>query len=337
MRRALPVICCTAALGGLLLLWPAAAIPQAKDKLPKVEPHTHKAYGEKLAEDVEFEMLPIPGGTYMIGNPNPKADESEKPQRPVAVKPFWMGKCEVAWDEFDLYWENRPAGPPPRPEIGPKPAKLPDAITSPTPPYDDQTFGYGRKGYPVIAVSYHAAMEYCRWLSKKTGKAYRLPTEAEWEWAARAGSANDAIPDVDDFWNAKNSKESPQPVGKKKANAWGLHDIRGNVSEWCIDEYKKDFYSTLPADKLSLNPFSPPTENRYPYTVRGGSWNDEPEKCTLTIRRGSSKTWLKRDPQRPQSIWWMTDAEWVGFRIVRAVEEDERLKDVRSKVSWWSQ
>ncbi|MBI3823967.1 MAG: formylglycine-generating enzyme family protein, partial [Planctomycetes bacterium] len=221
--------------------------------------------------------------------------------------------------------------------ISKKPDKLPDAVTSPTPPYDDPTFGYGKKGFPVIAVTHHAAMEYCRWLSEKTGKKYRLPTEAEWEWAARAGTSSDDLTKLDEHaWYEKNANDTPHPVGKKKASAWGLHDIHGNVAEWCLDSYKKDFYASLPKDKISLMPFNPPTEDRYPDVVRGGSWNDPPEKCRSAIRRHSDKTWLKRDPQRPQSIWWMTDADWVGFRVVRAVEEDERLKAVRSKVSWWS-
>jgi formylglycine-generating enzyme required for sulfatase activity len=180
-------------------------------------------------------------------------------------------------------------------------------------------------------------MEYCRWLSAKTGKQYRLPTEAEWEWACRAGTTTDDLTKLDDHeWYEKNSGDAPHPVGKKKPNRWGLHDIQGNVAEWCLDTYKKDFYSTLPKDKISIMPFNPPTEDRYPNVVRGGSWNDGPEKCRSAVRRASDKTWLKRDPQRPQSIWWMTDADWVGYRVVRAVEEDERLKGVRSKVTWWS-
>jgi len=200
-------------------------------------------------------MVPIPAGTYLMGSPdNEKGrNDNEGPQHPVTVKAFWMGKLEVAWDEYDIYWENRPKGPPPRPKVTAKPEKLPDAITSPTPPYEDPTFGYGKQGYPVIAVTHHAAMEYCRWLSEKTGKLYRLPTEAEWEWACRAG-ATTAYGFGDDpaklgelEWFEKNSNDMPHPVGKKKPNAWGLHDMHGNVAEWCIDSYKKDIYATFPA------------------------------------------------------------------------------------------
>jgi formylglycine-generating enzyme required for sulfatase activity len=316
---------------------PAPTQPTAK--YPIVELATHKGYAEKINDKVSFELVPIPGGTYMMGSPeNEKGrDANEGPLHPVTVKPFWMAKCEITWDEYDIYWENRPKGPPQRPDITKKPDKLPDAITSPTPPYDDRTFGYGTQGFSVIAVSHHAAMEYCAWLSAKTGKAYRLPTEAEWEWAARAGTTTDDPAKLEEqVWYDKNANDSPHPVGKKKPNAGGLHDMHGNVAEWCIDHYKKDFYSELPKDKPFLLPFNPPTDARYSYTVRGGSWNDGPEKCRSAVRRGSDKTWLKRDPQRPQSIWWMTDADWVGFRVVRAVEEDARLKGIRSKVSWWS-
>jgi formylglycine-generating enzyme required for sulfatase activity len=329
------------ALAGLvfgLFAYAPATTPQPA-KYPIVEDAKHKAYTEKVEDTFTFDMVPIPGGTYMMGSPDSEKgrNENEGPQRLVTVKAFWMAKLEIAWDEYDVYWENRPKGPPPRPDLGKKPDKLPDAITSPTPPYDDPTFGYGKKGFPVIAVTHHAAMEYCRWLSEKTGKVYRLPTEAEWEWACRAGAASDDLSKLDEIsWYEKNSNDSPHPVGKKKPNAWGLHDMYGNVAEWCLDSYKKDFYSTFPKDKISIMPFNPPSEDRYPDVVRGGSWNDGPEKCRSAIRRFSDKTWLKRDPQRPQSIWWMTDADWVGFRVVRAVEEDPRLKGVRSKVTWFS-
>ena len=325
--------------GSAFLLIGPSANTQPKDKYPTIEAGTHKGYTEKINDKVSFDMVPIPGGTYLMGSPDSEKgrDANEGPQHPVTVKAFWMAKCEISWDEYDIYWENRPKGPPPRPDISKKPDKLPDAVTSPTPPYDDPTFGYGKKGFPAIAVTHHAAMEYCRWLSEKTGKIYRLPTEAEWEWAARGGATTDDQSKLDEHtWYEKNSNDSPQPVGKKKPSAWGLHDIHGNVAEWCVDAYKKDFYSTMPKDKPFVLPFNPPTEDRYPYTARGGSWNDPAEKCRSAVRRGSDKVWLKRDPQRPQSIWWMTDADWVGFRVVRAVTEDDRLKGVRSKVTWWS-
>ena len=165
------------------LFWPQPAPTQGPPKYPIIESASHKGYTEKINDKASFDMVPIPGGTYLMGSPDNEKGrgDNEGPQHPVTVKPFWMAKCEITWDEYDIYWENRPKGPPQRPDITKKPDKLPDAITSPTPPYDDPTFGYGKKGFPVIAVTHHAAMEYCRWLSAKTGKQYRLPTEAEWE------------------------------------------------------------------------------------------------------------------------------------------------------------
>ena len=110
------------------------------------------------------------------------------------------------------------------------------------------TFGFGSRGNPAICMTHHAAMEYTRWLSAKTGKLYRLPTEAEWEYAARAGtttpySCGEGTEDLGEYaWYVENA-EKPMPVGKKKPNPWGLHDIHGNVSEWCIDLYKPDAYA----------------------------------------------------------------------------------------------
>ena len=342
MNRVIP-----ASLFAAILLAAALSLPapsQPTPAYPIVEPATHKAYTEKIDDKTSFEMLPIPGGTFLMGSPDNEKGrgDNEGPVHPVTVKPFWMAKLEIAWDEYDVYWENRPKGPPPRPELKEKPKVLSDAITSPTPPYEDPTFGYGRKGFPVIAITHHAAMEYCAWLSKKTDKAYRLPSEAEWEWACRAGAKTqyhfgDDPAKLGDFeWIEANSKDTPHPVGKKKPNPWGLFDMHGNVAEWCLDSYKKDFYATLPKDKPFVLPVNMPTESRYPDTVRGGSWIDEPAKCRAAVRRFSEKSWLRRDPQRPQSIWWMTDADWVGFRVVCAVEEDPRLKGIRSKVTWFS-
>jgi formylglycine-generating enzyme required for sulfatase activity len=335
-----------------LVLVPALALTgkpvvgQAKINLPVVEKSSHEGYTEKLMPDVSFEMLPIPGGTYLMGSPpdEKKRGADEGPQHPVTVQPFWMGKFEVTWDEYDWFWTKRfPGGqPPPRPDITKKPDKLSDAITSPTPPYADETFGHGRVNNPVLAITHHAAMEYCRWLSEKTGKKYRLPTEAEWEWACRAGTTtaysfgDDAKKLGEHAWIEDNSDEKARKVGKKKPNPWGLFDMHGNVAEWCIDRYRKDFYGSLPLDKASLNPFNPPTENRYGNVARGGSYIDTPDKCRSAARLFSEKRWLARDPQSPKSIWWMTEADYVGFRVVRAVNTDDPPAKVRSLVNWWS-
>jgi formylglycine-generating enzyme required for sulfatase activity len=179
-------------------------------------------------------------------------------------------------------------------------------------------------------------MQYCRWLTMKTGKIYRLPTEAEWEWAARAGtttaySFGDDPKKLPEYgWFTENAEDKPQPVGKKKPNPWGLYDMHGNVAEWCLDHYKKDYYGTFPLDRPALQPVLKPIGTRFSHVARGGSWADEPPQCRSAARRGSDKTWIKLDPQRPQSIWWLTSAEFVGFRIVRPIEEQANLKGIRS-------
>src|SRR5207248_6168647 len=144
-----------------------------------------------------------------------------------------------------------------------------------------------------------------RWLSKRTGKAYRLPTEAEWEWACRAGtktaySFGDDPRDLKDHaWCADNSEESTHPVGKKKPNAWGLHDMHGNVAEWCLDHYEPDWYATFPTDKLTVAPVLLPTAARWSHVCRGGSWADPAAVCRSAARRGSDLKWIRQDPQRP--------------------------------------
>jgi formylglycine-generating enzyme required for sulfatase activity len=135
------------------------------------------------------------------------------------------------------------------------------------------------------------------------------------------------------FLRRHNSEELAHPVGKKKPNPWGLYDIYGNVAEWCVDQYTKDYYSKFPTDRLTLEPVNLPTAARFSHVARGGSWPDKADRLRSAARRGSDPSWIKRDPQRPQSIWWLTDADFVGFRIVREVEELDNLKGLRSKVT----
>jgi formylglycine-generating enzyme required for sulfatase activity len=292
--------------------------------------------------EVKFTMVGIPGGTFDMGSPESEKSRlpEEGPVHAVTIRPFWIGKTEVTWDEYDQYWKTM--SPAKEDEEFAKAGLVKstaDALTRPTPPYADETFGLGREGYPVISITHHAAMQYCRWLSLKTGKPYRLPTEAEWEYACRAGtktaySFGDDPAALDDHaWYAKNSEEQPHPVGKKKPNPWGLYDMHGNVAEWCLDSYKKDAYKTFSLTQPNLGPVNMPTPDRFPDVARGGSWADGPERCRSAFRRGSDKSWIKLDPQRPQSIWWLTSAEFVGFRVVRPVEEQDNLKGIRSKVT----
>ena len=333
----LPVLTTALFLPLLTLLPPESSVDAAPVKAADMKPYTERIPGT----EVTFDMVPIPGGTFVMGSPpnEPNRDEDEGPQHRVKIRPFWMGKCEVTWDEFDLFafsldlLEAEPSN-----ESNNDTDKA-DAVTRPTPPYTDMTFGYGHDGYPALCMTHHAAMEYCYWLSKKTGKTYRLPTEAEWEYACRAGTTTayffgDSPEHLDDYaWYFDNSDATPHPVGKKKPNPWGLYDICGNVSEYCIDHYDKNFYKRFADGKLALWPVLLPTDRRFPHVVRGGSWDEDADACRSAARSASTREWLRRDPQRPQSIWWLTEGIIVGFRVVRPLEEQDNLKGIRSKVT----
>ncbi len=315
------------------------AAPQAvaTADLPQVEvagadaqtPEEMKPYTEVIVNgDVTFDVVPIPGGTFMMGSPDDEEgrNDDEGPQHEVEIKPFWMGKCEVTWNEYELWMFNLDIQRRELNKVEPtEREKLADAYTRPTKPYTDMTFGMGKEGFPAICMTQHAAKNYCRWLSAKTGRYYRLPTEAEWEYACRAGSQSaysfgDDVDELDEYaWYFDNSEDKYHKVGLKKPNAWGLHDMHGNVAEWTLDQYVPNFYEQF-AGKVTLNPWIVPTK-LWPMSVRGGSWDDDPEALRSAARRGSTKDWKQQDPQLPQSIWYLTDALFLGFRVVRPLEE----------------
>lgn len=324
-----------------LLVCSSAVAQEAPDQAKTeadMKPYTQSIPGTEL----KFNMVPIPGGDFLMGSPESEADreEDEGPQHKVKIAPFWMGTHEVTWDEFDQFCFSLDLKKKAREGVNlenqPETEKKADAVTRPTPPYADMTFGYGHKNQPAICMTHHAAMEYTRWLSEKTGLTYRLPTEAEWEYACRAGTTTayffgDDPEGLEEYaWYVENA-EKPQPVGKKKPSPWGLYDIHGNVSEWCLDFYIPDFYKQF-AGKTAVGPFAPPTAEEYPYVARGGNWDDDPENLRSAARLASDREWSVQDPQRPQSIWWHTDAHFIGFRVVRPLEEQEDLKGVKSLV-----
>jgi formylglycine-generating enzyme required for sulfatase activity len=293
----------------------------------------HAAYVDRIPDtNVEFEMLPVAGGTFEMGSPEgePGRNADEGPRHTVTVGAFWIGRHEVTWDEYERFAFGANIEPPARTDGAKR-----EIVTRPTPPYGDESFGFGKGRQPVLNITHHAAIEYTRWLTQATGKSYRLPTEAEWEFAARAGSAEayafgrDAARVGDYAWYAANAADRPHAVGLKKPNAFGIHDMHGNVAEWCLDQYAPDFYARSPA----RSPVLLPSDRRYPDVARGGSWADDPRLLRSAARRASTEAWSRRDPQRPQSIWWHTDATIVGFRVARAVEEEPALRDVRSRVT----
>jgi formylglycine-generating enzyme required for sulfatase activity len=322
-----------------LLLAISSARGQDAKAPEEMTPYTETIPGTEIS----FEMVPIPGGTFTMGSPEDEPDrmEHEGPQHPVEIAPFWMGKHEVTWDEydefafsFDLRRKEREGV---KDEDQTASELAGDAITRPTPPYADETFGLGREGQPVICITWHSAMEYCRWLSAKTGDTYRLPTEAEWEYACRAGSTTayhfgDDPAMLEEYdWYFENC-EGPQTVGTLKPNAWGLYDMHGNVAEWVLDHYVEDLYSRRAQDAPTVRPVVVPDEFEYPYVARGGSWDFDAYDCRSASRHVSDPDWSVQDPQRPQSIWWHTDATFVGFRIVRAFDEQPELVELRSKI-----
>lgn len=285
-----------------------------------------KPYTEIIEHtDATIEMLPIPGGVFTMGTPDTEAnrDPSEGPQHEVELAPFWMGKYEITWEQYEIWGDELDTI---RRRLlkskeTPRDAVV-DGFTRPTEPYTDMTFGMGNGRNPAICMTQHAARIYCKWLSAKTGRYYRLPTEAEWEYACRAGtktaySFGDDPEMLDDYaWYIENTNDQYAPVGQKKPNPWGLYDMHGNVSEWVLDQYRPDFYKT----SAKRNPLAIPTQ-LYPRVVRGGGWDNDPEMLRSGARIASSADWKEQDPQLPQSIWYHTDALSVGFRIVRPLVE----------------
>ena len=284
-----------------------------------------KPYKETIpGAEVTFEMVPIKGGKYLRGSPDTEEGRKpdEGPQHEVEIEPFWMGKCEVTWEEYELWClkldiQRRKL----KNQEPTENDRVADAIAMPTNPYTDMTFSMGKDGYPAICMTQLSAKMYCKWLSAKTGRYYRLPTEAEWEYACRAGTATaysfgDDPSKLDDYaWYLDNSDDKYHKVGQKKPNPWGLHDMHGNVAEWVLDQYVADAYKQF-AGKVTKNPFMPGT-TEYNRVVRGGSWDDEPPALRSAARRSSEKIWKQQDPQIPQSVWYLTDATFVGFRVVR--------------------
>ncbi|MCW3078825.1 formylglycine-generating enzyme family protein [Segetibacter sp.] len=262
-------------------------------------------------------FVAIPAGSFMIGSNSSEngrgADEG--PQKKVNVSAFWMGANEVTRDEFDVFYKDETLSQ--NDDV--------DAITRPSQQYIDLTWGMGKEGgFPFNSMSQFAALMYCKWLYKKTGIFYRLPTEAEWEYACKAGTnttyffGNDASQLGDYGWFETNSEGKYHKTGQKKPNPWGLYDIVGNVSEWTLDHYDEKSFQ-----KLADNATDPVNHNSemYPKVVKGGGYDSNAKLLRSAARIASDPEWNKRDPQIPQSKWWFTDAPSVGFRIVRPVKQ----------------
>jgi len=259
--------------------------PSAQKPLSTAKPQVSKPLIVEIpGTTAKIELVRVPAGTIVLPHPAKKGAK-----RSVAIKPFWIARTELTWEAYDpfvygLAESGKVADP-----------KGADAIARPSKPYIPPDLGWGHNGYPVINVTHHAASEYCRWLSAVTGRKFRLPTEAEWEYACRSGAATtwrpagaalDAV-----AWYQANSGNQTHPVATKKPNTWGLHDILGNVGEWAND--------------LSGKP-----------VLCGGSYWEPATSVHSGARAYQTPDWNASDPQMPKSKWWLSDGSFAGFRVV---------------------
>lgn len=261
-----------------------------------------------LGKGVKLDMVWVPPGEFNMGSTLDGSQELPVHQVKIG-KGFWMGKYEVTQEQYEAVIGRNPAG-------------------------------YKGARCPVENVSWMDAVAFAVRLNGlnilPAGAACRLPTEAEWEYACRAGSATayhfgEESAELDDYaWFRENSSRRPHSVGLKQPNAWGLHDMHGNVAEWVLDRYDGEAYKQFTSRERALSPVLVPGREKFPHVVRGGSWREDATRLRCAARRASTEDWLMQDPQRPSSIWWLTEALHVGFRIVRPVEEQEELKGLRS-------
>jgi formylglycine-generating enzyme required for sulfatase activity len=225
-------------------------------------PQQEKAPPSKLVESftddlngVPLEMIFVPGGTFKMGSPKGEGDNNERPQHDVTVPDFYMGKYQVTQSQWKAVMGKNPS------------------------------HFKGRSDLPVENISWDDAEEFCEKLSQMTGKEYRFPSEAEWEYACRSGTTGDYAGDLNAMaWYRKNSDRKSHPVGRKRPNAFGLYDMHGNVREWCCDVWHES-YRNAPTDGSAwLGRSNPYVINR---VIRGGSWNLDEDACRSASRDGS--------------------------------------------------
>jgi formylglycine-generating enzyme required for sulfatase activity len=235
--------------------------------------------------DLKFDMVYVPGGKAKLGSPAGEAGRKpdEMPVHEVELHPFWMSRTEVPWEAFVKYFENRKA------------VKV-DGVTRPSPPYEPPHGKMGVGAHPAVSMRWHGAMGYCEWASTLTGRRFRLPTEAEFEYAARAGATGAGPSNPDEVaWYQANAQQKTQLTGTKKPNAFGLCDLMGNVWEYALEFHDGPDYAPV---------------------LRGGGWQTPAAELRFAARQQILPDWYERDPNRPRSMWWLTDGTFVGFRIV---------------------
>lgn len=215
-------------------------------------------------------MVPIPEGTIIMGD------------KTYEIKNLYMLESEVPWDVFDIYAFKL--------DVPEADQHSPEVMQSrPSKPYGAPDRGFGHQGYPALSMTYYSAQTFCKWLSAKTGKAYRLPTEAEWQYAAIAGGTGVYQPISEYAWVQGNSQKKTHPIKTKKANGWGLYDMLGNAGEWCTDVKGEQ-------------------------VLCGGTYLMKTVDPKSRMRQ--DRSWNQTDPQMPKSKWWLSDGTFVGFRFV---------------------
>jgi sulfatase modifying factor 1 len=309
---------------GLGILMGAAALAAHPKKYTEI-------VTAKTDEKITFEMVLIPGGTFQMGSPANEAGrkDDEGPQHHVRLDEFYLCTTEATIELFTAFYQETVTAKKDfitleEEKKNAEESKHVDAISGPTPVYGDMTMGYSEK-HPAMGMTWHNAMIFCQWLSKKTGKTYRLPTEAEWEYACRAGSpgafgVGNAPDQIKDFaWYEDTADGETSEVGKKKPNAWGLYDMSGNVREWVYDFYSPTAYKETAKQNPAVNPKGPETGKVH--VARGGDYSSPTEDVRCAARSYEEPWWRSGDPQIPKSIWWLPQMEFIGLRVARSVDK----------------
>ena len=271
---------------------------------------------------VSFDMIAIPSGSFeMKIYPDNAFKKKPLDQKIIRLSPFFMAKLELTWDAYRVFLSDVES----EGRVHDNDSDL-DAISGATPPWGDPAQGWGMGQRPAISMTWQAATTYCQWLSKKTGKTYRLPTEAEWEYACRANSAIESFSDEE--MNGRivyrdNSKGKTHLPDQMRANAFGLINMLGNVKEFCSDWYSDNPLSRAQGEIL-YNPQGPAKGDER--VIRGGSYRTKKEALRAYFRENTQHDrWLKTDPQMPKSIWWYSDCKDVGFRLVCEWDGDNEM------------
>ena len=309
---------CAAAAAVCLGIFVIFGASRAEEKLPQKYTET---VADKDGNRFGFEMVLIPGGKFQMGSSENEAGRKadEGPQHEVTLSPFYLCTTETTLELFLAYYEEMVT---PR-RVEESDNQDVDAMTGPTPVYGDITMGCSKKN-PAMGATWLNAVTYCKWLSNKTGKKYRLPTEAEWEYACRAGTTNifgfGNDPDqLKDFaWYKDNTDAKPNEAAKKKPNAWGLYDMLGNVREWVYDFYSPAAYKEAVEKNQTTNPLGP--SDGKVHVARSGAYDSNTKELRCAARAYEEDWWRMNDPQMPKSKWWLPQMDFIGFRVARSIE-----------------